>query len=100
MAGRGEGRGGGSPQILLSGAVVVFAVAAVLGVFSKQNGLERPKLGAVNIAGLALMVVGLVMNFLAARIADMFAREGKDVSPLVRMAGVMVCGVGAALVFI
>ena len=93
-------RGGGSPQILLSGAVVVFAVAAVLGVFSKQNGLERPKLSAVNIAGLALMVVGLVMNFLAARIADMFAREGKDVSPLVRMAGVMVCGVGAALVFI
>ena len=100
MAGRGEGRGGGSPQIWLSGAMVVFAVAAVLGVFSKQNGLDRPKLSAVNIAGLVVMVVGLAVNFLAARIADMFAREGKDVSPLVRMAGVMLCGVGAAMVFI
>ena len=77
--------------------LVFGEVGVVNNVTDTMTGAQ---VGAVNIAGLALMVVGLVMNFLAARIADMFAREGKDVSPLVRMAGVMVCGVGAALVFI
>ena len=100
MAGRGEGRGGGSGQIWLRGAIVVFVIAAALGLFSGQNGLQRPELSALNIAGIVVMVLGLAVTLLAARIADMLAEKGQEVGPFVRMAGVLICGVGAAMVFI
>ena len=99
MANSGNGKGN-SGAFLLRGALVVFVIAALLGVFGGQNGLQRPQLSAVNIIGIVLMFVGLAVTLLALRIADMAARSGKDVSVFVRMAGVLICGVGAALVFI
>ena len=98
MAGNSGGRGSG--QLWLSGALVVFAIAAALGLFSGQAGLQRPKLSAVNIVGIVLMILGLALTILALRIADMLSRSGKEVGPFVRMAGVLICGVGAAMVFI
>lgn len=98
MAGRGEG--GGSARMWFRGALVVFVIAAALGLFSGQNGLQRPKLSALNIAGIVVMVLGLAVTLLATRIADMLAERGRDVAPFVKLAGVLVCGAGAAMVFI
>ena len=100
MSERGPKRGRGSGTIWLRGALVVFIVAGVLGVFGPQTRLQRPALSAVNIIGIVLMLLGLMMTLLALRIGDMIARGQRDVSPMVKMAGVLVCGVGAALVFI
>ena len=99
MAG-GRGGGGRSGNGWLRGALIIFVGAAVLSVFSKRTEMQRPVLSAVNIVGIALMVVGLALTLLAFRIAEIMSRSGRDVAPIVKMAGVLVCGVGAALVFL
>ncbi len=100
MSERNGSRGGGSGGRLLSGAVIVLAIAAALGVFGKQSSLQRPKLSAVNIIGIVLMLAGLVLTLLAPGFSKRASASGRDVTPLVKMAGVLVCGIGAALVFL
>jgi len=95
MSGRGEDRGGNTPRMWFRGALVVVAVAALLGVFGLQNGLQRPQLKAVNIVGIAVMVVGLAVSLFGGR----FARD-KQFAPFVRLGGVLICGIGAAMVFV
>ena len=95
MSGRGEDRGGNTPQVWIRGALVVVAIAALLGAFGLQSGLQRPQLKPVNIAGIAVMVVGLLVSLLGGR----FTRD-KQVAPFIRLGGVLFCGIGAAMVFI
>ena len=96
MSGRGEDRGGDGPRAWLRGALVVVAVAALLGAFGLQNGLRRPQLKPVNLAGVAVMIAGLAVSLFGGRIV----RNRPDVQPFVRLSGVLVCGIGAAMVFI
>ena len=91
-----SGRGEDSPRMWIRGALVVVAIAALLGAFGLQGGLQRPQLKPVNLAGIAVMVVGLGVSLLGGRIA----RGRPEVHPFVRLGGVLVCGIGAAMVFI
>ena len=95
MSGRGEDRGGNTPQVWFRGALVVVAIAALLGVFGLQSGLQRPQLKAVNLAGIAVMVAGLAVSLFGGR----FARD-KQFGPFVRLGGVLICGIGAAMMFV
>ena len=47
------------------------------------------------IVGIAVMVVGLLVSLLGGR----FTRD-KQVAPFIRLGGVLLCGIGAAMVFI
>lgn len=91
-----SGRGEDSPGMWLRGALVVVAIAALLGAFGLQSGLQRPQLKPVNVAGIAVMVAGLAVSLFGGRIA----RNKPQVHPFVRLGGVLVCGIGAAMVFI
>jgi len=91
-----SGRGEDSPRMWLRGALVVVVIAALLGAFGLQSGLQRPLLKPVNLAGIAVMVVGLLIALFGGRIA----RNRPEVQPFVRLGGVLVCGVGAAMVFV
>ena len=93
-------KGRGSGYLWLRGALVVFVIAGVLGVFGTQGSLQRPSLSVVNIIGIALMVIGLMVTLLAFRIGKVIDNGQRDTSPLVKMIGVLICGAGAALVFI
>ena len=95
MSGRGEDRSGDGPRVWLRGALVVVAIAALLGAFGLQSGLQRPQLKPVNIAGSAVMVAGLLVSMFGGR----FTRN-KQVAPFIRLGGVLLCGIGAAMVFI
>jgi len=95
MSGRGEDRGGDSPRVWLRGALVVVAIVALLGTFGLQSGLQRPQLKAVNLAGIAVMIAGLLVSLFGGRLA-----RDKQVAPFVRLGGVLVCGIGAAMVFV
>ena len=95
MSGRGEDRSGDGPRVWLRGALVVVAIAALLGAFGLQSGLQRPQLKPVNIAGIAVMVAGLLVSMFGGR----FTRN-KQVAPFIRLGGVLLCGIGAAMVFI
>ena len=95
MSGRGEDRGGDSPRVWLRGALVVVAIAALLGAFGLQSGLQRPRLTALNLAGIAVMAVGLLVSLFGGRLT-----RDRQVAPFIRLGGVLLCGVGAAMVFI
>ena len=100
MSGRGEGRNALNAYWVIRGALVVVVIAAVLGVFSVKGGMKRPDLSAVNIIGLAVMVAGLGVTAITHALAAKRAKEGKSLPALARLAGVLVCGVGAMMVFI
>ena len=91
-----SGRDEDSPRMWLRGALVVVAIAALLGAFGLQGGLQRPQLKPVNLAGIAVMIVGQGVSLFGGRIA----RGRPEVQPFVRFGGVLVCGIGAAMVFI
>jgi len=91
-----SGRGEDSPRMWFRGALVVVAIAALLGAFGLQSGLQRPQLKPVNLAGIAVMIVGLAVSLFGGRIV----RGKPDAQPFVRLGGVLVCGIGAAMVFI
>ena len=91
-----SGRGEDSPRTWLRGALVVVAIAALLGGIGLQSGLRRPQLKPVNLAGIAVMVVGLLIALFGGRIV----RNRPEPRPFVRLGGVLVCGIGAAMVFI
>ena len=95
MSGRGEDRGGDSPRVWLRGALVVVAIAALLGAFGLQSGLQRPQLKPVNYVGIGVMIVGLLVSLFGGRLA-----RDKQVAPFIRLGGVLLCGIGAAMVFV
>lgn len=65
--------------------VIVVAVGAYFLVTGMQSGtLKAVQLKPVNWAGIALMVAGLVPAFMS--------------KPVLKLAGVLVCGIGAILV--
>ena len=100
MSGRGEGRNGLNAYWVIRGALVVVVIAAVLGVFSAKGGMKRPSLSVVNIIGLAVMVAGLGVCVATHAIAAKKEKSGEVVPALARLAGVLVCGVGAMMVFL
>lgn len=100
MSGRGEDRNGESVRTALRGALIVVAIAAVLGVFGGRTGLQRPSLSPLNLAGIALMLVGLSLALLARTIAERLARRGEGAVLVFKLLGVLLCGVGAIMVFL
>ena len=99
MSGRGEDRRGDSPRGWLRGALIVVIIAAVLGVFGTQTRLQRPTLSPLNIGGIAVMLLGLAVVLLSNAIAEKL-RRGPGASPFIKLCGVLVCGIGAAMVFL
>ena len=83
----------------LRGALVVVAVAALLGVFG-QSSLRRPVLGTLQIAGLAVMLLGLTAVVFAGRIAERFGRGREGFVTALKLCGLTVCAAGAIMVFI
>ena len=100
MSGRGGDRNGLDVYWWIRGALVVVVIAAVLGVFGTNSGVKRPELSAVNIIGLATMVAGLGISILTGVLAAKREEDGKGFTAIMRLAGVLVCGVGAMLVFL
>lgn len=97
MSGRNSDRGGLGAYQWLRGALVVVAIAAVLGVFGTSTALKRPELSPLNIAGIAVMAVGLVI---AVASATLVKGERQRLALGLRLGGVLVCGIGAIMVFI
>ena len=85
------------PGSWLLPAIVVCAAALLLG--SAQSGRLKPAtLQPVNLAGLALMALGLIAA-VAAPVAE--RRRGESGAwKLMRLGAVLVCGVGAMMVFL
>ena len=100
MSGRSGNRNGLDIYWWIRGALVVVVIAAVLGVFGTNSGVKRPELSAVNIIGLATMVAGLGISILTGVLAAKREEDGKGFTAIMRLAGVLVCGVGAMLVFL
>ncbi len=100
MSGRGGDRNGLNVYWVVRGALVVVIIAAVLGVFGTKANMKRPNLSPVNLIGLAVMVAGLGVTVITHAIAAKKAKAGESLPALVRLAGVLVCGVGAMMVFL
>jgi len=100
MSGRGGDRNGLNAWWWIRGALVVVIIAAVLGVFGANTALKRPKLSPVNLIGLAVMVIGLGATVVLHALAAKRERAGESLPALARLAGVLICGVGAMLVFL
>ena len=96
MSGRDGRRDGLSGYYILRGALVVVIIAAVLGVFGNTGAFKRPKLGLVNVLGLAVMALGLGVTVVATAMAKN-ARHA-DRAAACRLLGVFVCGIGAIMV--
>ena len=100
MSGRGGDRNGLNAYWVIRGALVVVIIAAVLGVFGTRANMKRPDLNPVNIIGLAVMVAGLGVTVATHAIAAKREKAGEGLPALARLVGVLVCGVGAMLVFL
>ena len=100
MSGRGGDRNGLGVYWWIRGALVVVVIGAVLGMFGTKSGLKRPELSAVNIIGLVAMIAGLVLTVAINALAAKGEEDGKSLPAVARLAGVLVCGVGAMLVFL
>ena len=96
MPGRSDGHG----LTWLRGALVIVVIAAVLGVFGGTGALKRPQLGALQIVGLAVMVLALAAVLLTRRLAAKLPEARRERAALAfSLGGVTVCAVGALLVF-
>ncbi len=84
----------------LRGALVVVAVAALLGVFKGQTLLRRPHLDPLQIAGIAVMFLGLAAVVFAGRLASRFGRDPVSAVTVFKLGGLAVCAAGAVMVFI
>lgn len=100
MSGRGEARGGEGFRTTIRGALVVVAIAAVLGLFSTNSRLERPALSLLNMLGVVVMLVGLIVVLLARPIQAKLAPGKVNAAVFIKLSGLLVCGVGAMLVFL
>ena len=102
MSGRGEGQGRGNAVGWIRGVLVAVVIAAVAVAVGKYNAMtiKRPALGAVNIVGLVLMLVGLAASLATQTIAAKKAERGEGFPILARLAGVLICGIGAMMVFL
>ena len=100
MSGRGGDRNGLDVYWWIRGALVVVVIAAVLGVFGTNSSAKRPDLSAVNIIGLVTMVVGLAVSILTSGLASKRGKEGNGFPAIACLTGVLVCGVGAIMVFL
>ena len=100
MSGRNEGRGE-SARTWLRGVLVIVVIAAVLGVFSDKTPLRRPQLGALQLAGIAVMLLGLAVVLLAGRLAERLSpSHGDRTATAFKLCGVTVCAAGAMMVLI
>ena len=100
MSGRSDKTPGDSPRGWIRGALVVVVIAAVLGVLGAGSGIRRPDLGALNIAGIAVMLLGLIAVVLSQPIAARLPQDRRDRAAVwIKLAGVLICAVGAMMVF-
>ena len=101
MSGRGEDSGGNSMRSWFRGALVVVVIVGALGAFGARAQLRRPELGAVQLIGIAVMLVSLAVVILASRLAGRFPEERRErAGSVIKLLGVTLCAVGAMLVFI
>lgn len=101
MSGRSEGRGAEGARAWLRGVLIIVAIAALTGVISGKTGLNRPALGPLNIAGIAVMFAGLAVSLFAGALSARAAEDKRGaVSLALRLGGVGICGIGAIMVFI
>lgn len=101
MSGRGERDRAEDFRGWIRGALVVVVIAAALGAFGATGRIQRPSLGGLQIAGIAVMCASLAAVALAKKLAARFgsARQESAVA-VIKLLGVTLCAVGAALVFI
>ena len=75
---------------------MVVLIAAVLGVFGTGNAIKRPNLSLTGILGLVVMAIGLGVTVVASALRQKDEAQGKAAA--FRLAGVMICGIGAIMV--
>lgn len=101
MSGRGEDNRAENIRGWIRGALVVVVIAAALGVFGATSRLQRPSLGGLQIAGVAVMLASLAVVALAKRLAARLGEARRERAVVaVKLVGVTLCAVGAALVFL
>ena len=90
----------GSPA--MRHAWLLFATVAVVALVSFGDiRLSRPKLSGLGIAGIAIMALGAVMALAAGRLASRLPEEKRNAAvPVMKLTGVLVCGIGALMVFL
>lgn len=100
MSGRGEGNGDNA-RMWLRGALVVVIIAAALGIFGSQSSMEKPKLSALNIAGIVVMLLGLLLTIMSRTLADRVPENRRDLAATAfKLGGMLVCILGAIVVFL
>ncbi len=101
MSGRGEKHGGESLRTCLQGVLVIVVIAAALGVFGSMNSMQRPKLSWLNIFGIVVMFAGLVLAIFTGALTERVREERRDFARgMLKLGVVLVCCVGAILVFL
>ena len=99
MSGRDDG--GEGIRTWIRGVLVVVIIAGALGVFGSMSTLEKPKLSLLNIAGIAIMFIGLLTSMMSPTLAQKAGEDRRSkVATILRIGGMLVCFAGAIMVFI
>ena len=99
MSGRDDG--GEGIRTWIRGALVVVIIAAALGVFGSMSSFEKPKLSFLNIAGIAIMFIGLLTSMMSPTLSQKASEDKRStVATALRIGGMLVCFAGAIMVFL
>ncbi len=101
MSGHGENNRSEHFLNWFRGALVAVVIAVAVSAFGSTESRQRPGLGGLQIAGIAVMLLSLAVVALAGRLATRFggSRQERAVAAI-KLAGVTLCAIGAAMVFI
>ena len=83
-------------------AWLLFVAVAVVALVSLGDlKLQRPRLNALGIAGIGVMALGAVAALASGRLTAFLPEDRREEAvPAMKLAGVLVCGVGAMMVFL
>lgn len=107
----GDRNGSGNSRSWLLPALVALIGVVVLVLAMRSDGeleiggwrlgkLQPRGIGAAGGSGIALMALGLAVVVLAGRVAEHLPGDGKAAAPLIKLAGVLACGIGAIMIFV
>ena len=100
MSGQSERPRGDMPPTWLRGVLIIVVIALLLGVFGAGNHQQRPELNALMIFGIVVMLAGAYLVFMAHTFAGKLAYERRKSGEIAfKLVGMLVCGIGAAMVF-
>lgn len=101
MSGQSDKPRGDMPATWLRGVLIIVVIALLLGVFGAGNSMQRPEMNAVMIIGIVVMLAGAYLVLMAHTIAGKLAYERRKSGEIAfKLIGMLVCGVGAAMVFL